>query len=106
MATKWKKGSWVCQDYIGNPMLLDGLKFDLRIYVSLISLDPLKVYVCKEGLARFCTEPYKPLDPHKGTVNELAHLTNYSLNKKSNYFNHADASAFEPETQASMMASK
>ena len=101
MATKWKKGSWVCQDYIANPMLLDGLKFDLRIYVSLISLDPLKVYVCKEGLARFCTEPYKPLDPKKGTVNELAHLTNYSLNKQSKSFNHADAGAFEPETRAS-----
>jgi hypothetical protein len=43
------------QEYVKDPLLIDGLKFDLRVYASLISLDPVKIYVCKEGLARFCT---------------------------------------------------
>ena len=66
MRSKMNKGSYVCQDYVSNPCLVNGLKFDLRIYASLISLDPVKVYVCKEGLARFCTEKYSPPDPKKG----------------------------------------
>lgn len=70
------KGNWVCQDYVHDPLLVDGLKFDLRVYAALISLDPVKVYVCKEGLARFCTEKYRPPDPKKGFGDERAHLTN------------------------------
>jgi tubulin polyglutamylase TTLL6/13 len=35
----------VVQEYISNPMLIDGCKFDLRIYALLRSLDPLRIYV-------------------------------------------------------------
>ena len=38
---------------------LDGLKFDLRIYVLLMGVDPLKVFLFKDGLTRLATEPYK-----------------------------------------------
>lgn len=38
---------------------MDGLKFDLRIYVLLMGVDPLKVFLFKDGLTRLATEPYK-----------------------------------------------
>ncbi|XP_062439848.1 tubulin polyglutamylase TTLL13 isoform X3 [Rhea pennata] len=45
----------ICQQYISKPFLIDGFKFDMRIYVLVTSCDPLKIFVYKEGLARFAT---------------------------------------------------
>jgi hypothetical protein len=53
-----------------------------------VSLEPLKVFVCREGLAHFCTEPYKPLDPRKLNQDLRAHVTNTNLNKVSLSFSH------------------
>lgn len=49
----------VVQKYVNKPYLMDGLKFDLRIYVLLMGVDPLKVFLFKDGLTRLATEPYK-----------------------------------------------
>lgn len=41
--------------YIADPFLINGNKFDLRVYVYVSSYDPLKIYVFPDGLARFAT---------------------------------------------------
>ena len=75
----------VAQCYITNPLVLDGLKFDLRIYVLVAGCDPLRLYIYEEGLARFATEPYNI--PNEGNMQDkFMHLTNYSVNKYSGKF--------------------
>lgn len=75
----------VCQIYLKRPLLIEGFKFDLRVYALVTSLDPLRIYIYNEGLTRFATKPYAP--PTKSnTGNTFMHLTNYSLNKLSESF--------------------
>ena len=54
-----KDQSMIASHYVSNPLLIDGLKFDLRIYVLIYGVNPLRVYVYDEGLARFATQKYE-----------------------------------------------
>lgn len=75
----------IAQRYIGKPLLVDGLKFDLRIYALVLSVDPLRVFLYDEGLARMATTPYEP--PSKDNLSEVTmHLTNYAVNKGATGF--------------------
>jgi len=49
-----KKGNLI-SEYVSNPHLIDGYKYDLRLYVLVTSLNPLKIYLFKEGLVRLCS---------------------------------------------------
>ena len=75
--------NFVACRYIANPLLINGLKFDLRIYVAVTSMDPLRIYIYKEGLTRFATSDYNTSE----ICNRFAHLTNYSVNKLNPNFN-------------------
>lgn len=74
----------IIQRYISNPCLIDERKFDLRLYVLVTSIYPLRIYLFHEGLVRFCTAKYstKAAD----LKNRFGHLTNYSVNCKSDEF--------------------
>ena len=50
----------IVQRYISNPLLLNGYKFDLRIYIVVTGINEGKIqaFLADEGLARFCTEKY------------------------------------------------
>jgi tubulin polyglutamylase TTLL5 len=74
----------VISRYISNPLLINGHKFDLRIYCVVTSFEPLRVYIYKEGLARFASEQYIGNKINKD--NMYVHLTNYSINKKNDNF--------------------
>ncbi|XP_041667723.1 tubulin polyglutamylase TTLL11 [Cheilinus undulatus] len=80
----------VVQEYIHKPLLIDKLKFDIRLYVLIKSLEPLEIYIAKEGLTRFCTEPYQE-PSQKNLTHVFMHLTNYSLNIHSGNFVHSDS---------------
>lgn len=48
-------------------------------------MSPLRIFVYKEGLARFATSAYVP--PIGSNLNNLyMHLTNYAINKEANNF--------------------
>lgn len=76
----------ICQVYITKPFLIDGYKFDLRVYTLITSCDPLRIYIYKEGLVRFATSKYK--EPNGVNItNVFMHLTNYAVNKHSRTYN-------------------
>lgn len=62
----------IVQEYIDKPLLLDGYKFDLRIYVLITSCDPLRIFLFNDGLVRLATEKYLP--PHDSNIVSNASL--------------------------------
>ncbi|XP_014917449.2 tubulin polyglutamylase TTLL13 [Acinonyx jubatus] len=80
----------ICQQYISKPFLIDGFKFDMRIYVLITSCDPLRIFMYEEGLARFATMPYA--EPNNSNLDDVCmHLTNYAINKHNENFVRDDA---------------
>ncbi|XP_040571804.1 tubulin polyglutamylase TTLL5 [Lepeophtheirus salmonis] len=69
----------VVAKYIDNPLLVNGHKWDLRLYVAVTSYDPLVIYLYEEGLVRFATVRYD--SSGKNLWNPCMHLCNYSINK-------------------------
>eukprot|EP00826_Nyctotherus_ovalis_P008383 TRINITY_DN12169_c0_g1_i2.p1 TRINITY_DN12169_c0_g1~~TRINITY_DN12169_c0_g1_i2.p1 ORF type:complete len:454 (+),score=85.57 TRINITY_DN12169_c0_g1_i2:235-1596(+) len=64
---------------------MEGLKFDLRIYVLVYGCDPYRIYMYKEGLARLATEKYT-IPKNANIKNAYMHLTNYAINKNNECF--------------------
>jgi hypothetical protein len=106
-------GAAVAQRYVADPLLVNGLKFDLRVFCLVSSVEPLRcapreleaqtgpaadrfphrrvtsaarrVFLYREGLMRFCTTPYER--PAASNVCQATmHLTNYAVNKRAAAF--------------------
>lgn len=69
----------VVQKYISKPYQINNFKFDIRLYVYVSSLEPLRIYVHDISYARFTTEKYST-ESNK-LRNKFVHITNLSVNK-------------------------
>ncbi|XP_071083984.1 probable tubulin polyglutamylase TTLL9 [Haliotis cracherodii] len=90
--TDWKKGTeyqpisdankdgpetYVVQRYIENPYLIGGRKFDIRVYVLVTSYNPLRVWLYRDGFARFSNTRFSL----ESIENNYVHLTNVAIQK-------------------------
>lgn len=71
----------VVQKYIENPLLIDGRKFDLRVYMIVVCMKPYLV-LYQPGYVRMSLNPYTTENFAK---DKITHLTNNSVQK-----NHPD----------------
>ena len=99
-----RKDGYLASKYVCKPHLINGFKYDLRVYVLVTCYDPLRVYVYNDGLVRFATEKYtlNPSDLKKRFI----HLTNFSVNKKSENFKSNKATGAEDEESTSKWSFK
>ncbi len=80
-----EKVGYIVQQYVDRPHLIDDLKYDLRLYVMIYGMNPLRIYLHQMAFARFCTEPYAR--PTRNNMdNNFIHLTNYAINKFSDNY--------------------
>ena len=68
----------IAQAYISRPHLINGTKYDLRLYVLVTSWQPLRGYLHEQGLVRFAIALYE-----EDSRDLAQHLTNSSLHKNS-----------------------
>lgn len=77
----------IVQYYIEKPLLVQDRKFDIRLYVLVSSIEPMRIYMHSAGMARFCTHKYVENSCPKDLY---MHLTNFSLNKDDKGFKRSD----------------
>ncbi|XP_031701561.1 putative tubulin polyglutamylase TTLL9 isoform X2 [Anarrhichthys ocellatus] len=69
--------SYVAQRYIENPYLINGRKFDLRVYVLVTSYVPLKAWLYRDGFGRFSSTRFSLTS----IDDKYMHLTNVAVQK-------------------------
>jgi hypothetical protein len=70
--------------YISNLDLINKKKYDLRLFILISGLRPLRIYFYKEGIVRIATKIYSI--NYKDIHNKFMHLTNYNVNSQSKNF--------------------
>ncbi|XP_056279507.1 probable tubulin polyglutamylase TTLL9 [Pseudoliparis swirei] len=69
--------SYVAQRYIENPYLINGRKFDLRVYVLVTAYVPLKAWLYRDGIGRFSSTRFSM----SSIDDKYVHLTNVAVQK-------------------------
>lgn len=55
---------WFAMEFVENPLLFNGHKFDFAVYVVITSVNPLRLYYFNKNIIiRFCPKPYDTSDP-------------------------------------------
>jgi hypothetical protein len=71
------KDQYIAQRYIANPLLFDGRKFHIRLYLVITNLQPLRALVHREGLVLLAAHNYT--DDPSSHSNFSIHLTNAAV---------------------------
>ena len=72
--------NYVAQRYIAAPYCVGGRKFDVRLYVLVLSFRPMRAYLYREGFARFTAAKYT--NDRESLNDRMVHLTNHSIQKQ------------------------
>lgn len=74
---------YLAQQYITNPLLIQGRKFGLRVWVLVPDVNPLRVYLHQNGLLLFSEAAYDGGNIQAEDCSELprGHVTNYAQNE-------------------------
>jgi hypothetical protein len=73
----------IIQHYIGDPLLIGGYKFHMRIHLVITNLEPLEAFVQENGQCLFATKPYTLSSKTLGEdFDPPVHVTNMGLNSK------------------------
>ncbi|KAL1450974.1 hypothetical protein WDU94_003276 [Cyamophila willieti] len=68
---------FILQKYIERPLLIHGVKFDLRVWYLVTTLNKMKIWVYQEGYVRFCSKPHSNV-----FLEESRHLSNVRIQVK------------------------
>ncbi|MYL23386.1 PqqD family peptide modification chaperone [Halomonas alkaliantarctica] len=71
--------NWLVQEYIGNPHTIRGHKYVLRLYMLIAGIDPLRIYLYRQGFAKLASAPWDPDD----VDNVYSQLTNPDINARN-----------------------
>ena len=90
------------QEYVDDLTLVDGHKFDFRVYVLVTTTDPLLVYIYPEGLGRVAYHKYQsPNEKNEG--DNMTHLTNAAINNDWTYSQRISANLSTKEKMTTIM---
>lgn len=78
--------NYLITKYITNIDLIDKKKYDLRIYVLILGINPLRIYLYKNGFVRRCVKDYS-LDINLLNDKNI-HLTNTHVNVEKKEYIH------------------
>jgi len=81
---KIKQKQYMLSKYLTNLDLIKNKKYDLRLYVLITGLKPLRIYFNKEGLVRISSKNFTL--NKKSIQDKFVHLTNTGVNEKNKNF--------------------